>query len=268
MLLDVDPQETKRISIMANPLYDKVFDYASPVDLKSNKVIDIRPQVNRNAGDIIGQQYNRDFDLSKDGFNVKEFTINMNSGIKTLRISNQGMNTGITIDPADDITGWAGNVNISNLEVDNVNFASGNGAIRFDIGAATPGYIQKTIQAIDLSDHLNQSQIFVYVYLPNPADITTINLLWGSAGGNYSKTINVTQQGNAFNVGWNLLSFDWRTATVIGNPNPAAITSTRVTFNTDGTTQTGVRVDGIVSHVFALASMIDVPLNFPRTLPP
>ena len=52
LLLDVDPQETKRIVEFSAPLFNTVVDYPIAADVKGNKVIDIRPQVNRLPHDI------------------------------------------------------------------------------------------------------------------------------------------------------------------------------------------------------------------------
>jgi hypothetical protein len=46
LLLDIDPQETKRIEQLASPIFYQVYDYAPPADLKGQKIIDIFPQVN------------------------------------------------------------------------------------------------------------------------------------------------------------------------------------------------------------------------------
>src|SRR6267154_6147214 len=63
ILMDVDPQETKRIVPLANSIYTNIYDYSVPPDLKGTKVIDIRPQVNRQPWDVSTQTYNQAFDL-------------------------------------------------------------------------------------------------------------------------------------------------------------------------------------------------------------
>ena len=68
VLQDTDPLETKRNAQIANALYDDVFDYAAPTDLKGNKIIDIRRQVNRKEGDNFSQTFNESFDLRKQKF--------------------------------------------------------------------------------------------------------------------------------------------------------------------------------------------------------
>ena len=47
LLLDLDPQETKRVVEFTNPIFNTVFDYPIAADVKGNKIIDIRPQVRR-----------------------------------------------------------------------------------------------------------------------------------------------------------------------------------------------------------------------------
>ena len=84
VLEDVDPQETKRKAQITTALFDQVYDYTAPSDLKGNKVIDIRPQINRTSADVFSQNYSANFDIFKttdDGLLQIEF----NEGIKTLR---------------------------------------------------------------------------------------------------------------------------------------------------------------------------------------
>src|SRR5690348_1761998 len=61
VLMDVDPQETKRWTQFVTPIYDQVFDYAVPTDLKGNAIIDIFPQVERTLRDVYLQRYNQTF---------------------------------------------------------------------------------------------------------------------------------------------------------------------------------------------------------------
>ena len=58
VLQDVDPAETK-MDIQFGQVWDGVFDYALPVDVKGNKIIDLYPQANRLSTDNFGQTYNK-----------------------------------------------------------------------------------------------------------------------------------------------------------------------------------------------------------------
>src|ERR1035437_2007782 len=87
ILLDADFYETKREAQIVNALYDHVYNYVAPGDLKSDKIFDIRPQVDRDCDDVFNQTYSANFDLNKtDG----DFQVEYVNGIKTLRISADG----------------------------------------------------------------------------------------------------------------------------------------------------------------------------------
>ena len=66
LLLDIDPQETKRISPFTSPIFNGVFYYSLPTDIKGNRVVDIRPQANRTPIEKFAQVYNQAFDLFKN----------------------------------------------------------------------------------------------------------------------------------------------------------------------------------------------------------
>lgn len=257
VLMDVDPQETIKTVQFANPLYDQVYDYAIPVDLKGNSVIDIRPQVNRTPLDIFGQQYNQAFDVSKAFSLAPSFTINFNGSVKTIRINAPQLNTGITINEADSTTSngtWTATARASNLQTDNLNFVAGSGSLSFDLsagGAGSTGYLEdSTMVPVDLTTHLNQGQIFLYTYLPVGSDFSNINIRFGSSSANYY-SINATADfaGNAFQNGWNLIAFDFSSATTTGTPDITAVDYVRVTWTYNGTAQTSVRLDNIVSRL-------------------
>src|ERR1017187_7061506 len=89
LLLDLDPQETKRTVEFVAPIFNTVFDYPIATDVKGNKLIDIFPQVQRIPQNIWSQQYNQAFDVMKQNiFSMTNmFTMNFNSSLKTIRIN-------------------------------------------------------------------------------------------------------------------------------------------------------------------------------------
>ena len=264
LILDIDPQETKRISLMTNPVYNSVYDYALPVDLKGNRIIDLRPQVNRYPSDVFGQSYSQAFDANKTLVNADNFNVNFNSGLKTIRINAPFVKSGILLEQLDSITGngtWAVGGTASNLRVNNVNFASGSGCLDFDLAAGGVGSIgwieNSTMNAIDLTEMLNQGTLFDFVKLPTASNFTSVTLRWGSDSSNYwTSTQTLTQQGVAFNNGWNLLSNNWLTATKVGTPDESAITYLRVSFTYDGTAQTAVGVDNIIARLGSMFELV------------
>lgn len=214
LLLDVDPQETIRM-IELDPIFDQVYTYAAPTDLKGNGVIDIRPQVQRTLRDRFSQTYSQEFDLYKDYSLQANYNVQFNTGVKTLEINAPLLNTGIILNEADSLTGngtWAGTV--SSISIDSVNFAAGSGALKFNL-TATGQYIATTMPtAVDLSTHVLQSSLFFWVYIPDADHVTSVSLYLGPSSTSYWSTGNITTQadGTAFQDGWNLIKGAWTTA--------------------------------------------------------
>lgn len=252
LLLDVDPQETKRILEFTTPIYNSVYNYALAPDVKGNKIIDIRPQVQRLPRDIWTQTYNQAFDVWKQNlFSSRDmFTINFNTAIKTILINAPFLNPPIVINQADSITQngtWMVGGTASNLSLNSTNFVQGGGSLQFDVTTGV-GYIENsTMTAVNLTDHLNQSSLFEWVLIPTGANLTGVELRWGSSSSNYySRSLTLNQQGTAFVNGWNLIQNIWAGASVVGSPNPASISYLRVSF-TVSANMAGVLVNNINS---------------------
>ena len=256
ILLDVDPQETLRILPLGTPIYDMVFDYPAPPDLKGNKVVDIRPQVNRQTYQSFDQGYNKQFDISKSNTNVPGFTVNFNTSIKSLRIANPYINTGIVIDTATQPTGangtWTTGGDATAITTDLINWVVPPSSVSFSLNASgSVGYVENsTLEAVNLSAQQGQGTLFYYVYLPIAANFTNVKLRWGSSSSNYWEgTSTLTQQNTAFQNGWNLIAFPWSGATQTGTPNSAAITYMRVSFTYNGTAMVGAKINNFVSRL-------------------
>lgn len=252
LLLDIDPQETKRTVEFVAPIYNSVYDYPIAADVKGNKLIDIFPQVQRIPQDIWTQQYNQAFDVAKQNiFSMANmFTMNFNTGLKTIRLNCPFLNPPVIINQIEGVTlngTWATGGTASNLSVNNTNFAQGAGSLQFNVTVGT-GYIENSdMTAVDLSDVVNQSSLFVWVYVPTGTQLTSVNLRWGSDNANYyHKTVTTNQQGTSFVNGWNLCQFVWSSATTVGSPDNENIDYARVSLAMTGT-NTGVLVNGLNS---------------------
>jgi hypothetical protein len=248
VLTDIDPAETIR-EVALGPIFDSVYDYQAPSDLKGNAIIDIKPQVNRTLRDRYPQTYSQEFDVMKEYTFQPNYNVNLKNGTKALRIDTPLINTGIVLTQADTLTGndtWTG----ATFTVDNVNYASGTGAITFNLPAAASTTITDVfLQSVDLSTHLNQSTIGFYVYLPTASHITSLQLSLDSAAGSYvSPVIALTNEGLAFQDGWNFLTYEWKDGTTTGTPT-TTITGIKVTFNTTAAVETGVKVNNFVSRL-------------------
>lgn len=257
LLLDLDPTETKRIVQMTNPVFDKVYDYVIPTDLKGSKIIDIRPQANRTILDRYSQIYGQEFDINKGFTRQPNFTIQHDGMAKTIRINNPLLEQGISINQADTISGngvWATGDSGTNIREDNVMHVDGVGSsIEFDSTNATTtvSISNATMTALDMTEHYNQSTLLFWVYLPDSTKVTNLVLRFGSDSSNYwySPTITTQQDGTALTTGWNFISFAWINATATGTPDKTAVNYLKLIITTDGTAMTGFRINSFFSKM-------------------
>lgn len=252
VLLDVDPKETQRIVSLAQ-VFNDVFDYPCPTDLKGDREVDLRPQAGREPWDIFTQDYAQNFDVNKLWNLSNKIYTQWNTGVKTLRIDAPTLTSPVTITDTSTITGWTATTGASTITLETQNVVAGGGALKFNLlAASSSGYIENTsLTAIDLSGQANISSLFLWVYMPSGSAITSVNLRWGSdaTANYYTYTATSTQQGVAFQDGWNLLQFPWQTATTVGSPNSSLIDSVRITFAYNSALQTGVMVDNLTSNL-------------------
>ena len=259
LLLDLDPQETKRIVEFVGPIFNSVFDYPSAADVKGNKIIDIFPQVQRIPQDVWLQSYNQAFDVFKQNlFSMQNmFTINFNSSLKTIRINAPWLNPPVILNQAESTTNngtWTAGGTASSLSTNNTNFAQGAGSLQFNATTGAAYVENSTSQAVNLSTVVNQSYLFVWVYVPTASLLTSVELRWGSSSSNYyTVTATQTQQGTTFQNGWNLCQFPWTSASTVGSPDSSSITYLRVTLNVTGS-ETACLVNGINSILGTILS--------------
>lgn len=259
LLLDLDPQETKRSVEFVNPIYNGVYDYPIAADVKGNKIIDIYPQVQRLPRDIWTQAYNQAFDVTKLNIfqQTNMFTMNFNTGLKTMRVNAPFLNPPVILNNADNTTDngtWTVGGTASNLAVNNTNFVQGAGSLQFDITTGV-GYLENsTMAAVNLSAVENQSSLFENVYIPTGSYLTSVELRWGSDSSNYyTKTVTQNQQGNAFVNGWNLCQNVWSAATTVGSPDVTAISYLRVSLTVTAN-MSGCLLNGVQSILGTILS--------------
>lgn len=261
VLLDVDLQETIRVQQTTTPIYNQVFDYAVPVDLKGNKIIDILPQVNRTPSDIFVQDYNQQFDITKIWTGQDQFTILFNTGLKTVRIAAPNLTAPVLINQASSVAEngtWTAGGSATNLRVDNVNFVIGAGSLMFDLPAAgSSGYLENsTMDPLDLEEWVNQATNFLYTFLPSASAFSSVTFRFGSDNSNYySLTATVNQQNTAFVNGWNQCQYLWSSMAVTGTPDQNNLDYIRVTWAYDGTAQTAVKLNNIFTALGTILNM-------------
>lgn len=251
VLLDVDPKETQRIVQLAQ-VFNSVFDYAIPVDVKGDRIVDLRVQAGRQPNEVFVQDYAVTFDSQKTlGFSNAIYT-QWNTGVKSVRIEAPTLKSPLVVTDTSTLTGWSVTSGAQNLSLDTTNNVAGGGALVFDLaaGSATGSVEISTLNPIDMTSSVNIDTEFFWVYLPTGTSVTSINLKWGSdyTANYYTYTATTNQQGTAFVNGWNLIAMPWVSATLVGSPTLTAYDAVQVTFAYDGTLQTGVKFCNLTSN--------------------
>lgn len=251
VLLDVDPKETQRI-VQIGQVFNEVYDYNCPVDLKGDRLVDLRPQAPRYPSDVYFQTYAQTFDAQKSQQLNKRIYTQWNTGVKSLRIEAPTLIAPVVITDTSTVEGWSATIGADNISLETTNNVAGGGAIVFDLLAgSTSGYVENsTLTALDLTAHLNISTLFLWVYMPTGSAISSVDLRWGSSITDYwHVSTNQTQEGSAFIDGWNLLAFPWLNAPSSGLPNAQYIQYVRVTPTYNSVLQTGVQINNLTSNL-------------------
>lgn len=251
VLQDVDPKETQRILALAQ-VFNSVYDYPVPADVKGDRIIDLRPQAGRTPNDIFVQGYSQDFDAYKNVSLANKIITQWNTGVKTLRIEAPTIKSPLTLCDTSTITGWTATVGAQNISLDTSFNVAGGGAIQFDLAAGSAsGSIQiSNLSPVDVTGHVNIDTEFYWAYLPTGASITSFNLKWGSdyTANYYTLTVTTTQQGTAFQNGWNIIAVPWVSATKVGTPVITAFDSVQLTVAYNSTLQTGLKFCNLTSN--------------------
>jgi len=268
VLQDIDMRSTKRKATLSPNMYANVYEYAAPTDLKGEKLIDIRRQVNRPSNEHWLLVDDVDFDRKKSVSHYRVALRDENFA-KLLRIDGIDTSDSKSLHSCESLTAngtWAATADASNLTLDNDNYITGGGALNFDMAAgAATGYIENsTMSQVDLTDYDEKGSIFVWVFIPDYSDaeadtVTNFILRWGNDSSNYwSRTVTVNNEGVTFYDGWNLLRFDWNGATETGTVAPATIDYLRlkVTKSTSLAADTDWRVDNFIARIGTIYDVV------------
>jgi hypothetical protein len=255
VLDDLDLRSTKRKVVAAPNLFNDVFDYTCPSDLKGSAIIDVDPQVRRTEdSDIIlttEEEFNR-----MSSFRKLMIAIGNDSMVRKLKISLRLDDDQLVISELDSLTlsggTWAAFGDAENLTADLDNFIKGNGSINWDISSAggTTAGIQNTgLDAFDIDDYTPAGSAFVWAYLTSATNVTNFILRIGQDASNYkSKTVTTVNEGTSFVSGWNLLRFDLQSMTSVGSPSDLSCDYVTIYMTKDGAkiSETDYRFDWLV----------------------
>lgn len=244
-----DPLTSMRTAVISNPIHDDIYNYPLPSDF--GKIIDIYPQANRQSTDFAFQTASDTFDMLKL-VRDKRISLESSDGTKFLRI-NWSKTARKTVDEVNASTGWIAINDTANITEDSLYKISGSKALRFDVVTTGDGLQKTTLESLDLSDWDEQATFFMWLYIPDTSTITSITAKWGNdLTTNYWTSAAQTAQadGTAFKIGWNLIKFDWNTATETGTVAPASIDS--FSFTIAGSAQSDYRFDSITVSLGSL----------------
>ncbi len=247
LLSDADVRSMKRKAAISPNLFNGIYDYTCPTDLKGFAVCDIRPQVNRGERDGWTLTTDEEFDRMK-ATKSNIVAVSDSDMVRKLRLSTITDDSGTDIDTLDSVGSWAVVGDATNLTADTDNYVKGAGSLNFDINAYTSHYagiVNSALTAFDLTDYQTGS-VFVWAYISNATAVTGFTLKVGSgASDNYEITVTTTNEGLSFAAGWNLLRFDISGATINGTPDDDNCTYVYLTLNNNSTKsgQTDFRFD-------------------------
>lgn len=255
VLLMIDPHETRRVAYVENGLYEDIYRYVTPADIKGDKIIDIRPQTDRGYSDKFSHVFEKEFDMNRNDFS---YDVVMESGVKYLTAS-RGVGYRYVLNTLNSITGngaWSV-TNGTGLIADTLTKFQGQSSLRFT-SSATGSYIENsTMTSVDISNIKNIGALFVPIFIPSGATITSLSLRWGSSSSNYyTQTATSAHDATTFKQGWNIVRFDWAGATPTGTPVDTAINYLRLTLNYTGTPLSSFYVDQITANLARLYEIV------------
>ena len=228
------------------------YEFHCPTDLDGINIIDIAARNDRTGEYRFTTQ--EEFDHRKT-VEMYLAAIKDNSWERKLLVTGVGSIDSSRITDLDVVTGFTAVGGASNLATDVEDFVQGDGAISFDtdMGSATAGITKSALSSVDLSGYIENSDIFVWVKIPDASLIDSFTLRWGSDSSNYvERTVQHTHDLLAFYAGWNLLRFPWDDESEeTGEPDVTDIVYVSFFMNKDvaKTAAVGFVADNIIARI-------------------
>ena len=253
---EVDLRSTKRNSPLASNLFDDIYSYASPSDLKSDAVIDLIPQVNRATDFRLELVSEQEFDMKKT-IKSNLIAVSTDELVKRLKFSGDVSDTVIIPATLDNLTAdggtWILFGDATNVVADTDNFVKGGGSVKFDLvgSGTTAGISNIGLNSFDITNYTNNGSVFVWVYINSTTNLTNFIIRIGNdiTANYYTQTITTTNESTAFVNGWNLLRFDFASMTQTGTVAPTTCDSIAIYMTkSSGKNDGGYRFDDISIH--------------------
>lgn len=225
-------------------LYGGVYDYLAPTTIFGGALIDFRPQgISRSPLDYVYKKPIELFDRTKaflpNGYNM---TFEWKKGVGIMRVSSPNPKPQVILDPMNSTTGWTAAGSASGLALDYGTFYQSPASLRFTLTGSSAGTLTKAITQQNLSTYEDLGVVFLAVYIPTVANLTSITLKIGSSASAYDSVTATTGFLQAFTAGeFMLIPFDFSTSSSTGTPDWTAIDYAQVSIAHTGT-ETNFRV--------------------------
>jgi hypothetical protein len=227
---DVDLRSAKRKTQISPGLFKAIYTYPYPTDAKGLGLIDVDPQVNRSSDFELTLTTPEEFQRRKSlEYNLA--AIRENDLVKKLLLNVNVDDDSLSVSTLDSLTSqggtWAAFGDAENVTADADDYVMGSGSIKFGINAAggtTAGIYNDDLDEFDFSDYVeNNRSIFYFAKITSTTNLTNYKIRIGSSASDYYEiTATTTQEGIAFQTGWNLMRFDFSSKTTTGTPDSTA----------------------------------------------
>lgn len=228
VIADLDLLTTRRRVALTPNLFNGLFQYTCPTDLKGYSVISVQNQKFTRTpfwSLVPYEQFMRRQDYDTIAISDYDF-------VRKVFIKSSVNDTQTTLAMLDSLSSgggtWGAYGDAINVEATTSDFVQGNASIQFDISAAagtTAGIVNSTLSTTDLSAFFGgRGSCIVWAYITSTTNLTNFIIRVGSDDSNYyTKTVTTQFDSTAFVNGWNLLNFDLSTFTTVGTPTDTAI---------------------------------------------
>ena len=240
VLSDIDLRSSIRATALSPNLFDEIYEYTCPSTIKGNKIIDIKPQINRGRYDRWTLVTAEEFDRKKKDLRMDKYgdpiemsgtqwlgdnlvAFSRDDLVNKLLISRPIDDEETGISTLDAVGDWTGVGDGSNLTKDSDHYVKGSSCINWDIdatGGTTAGIVNSSLDTFDVSDYKTNGSVFAWAYISSITNLTNFIIKIGSSSSAYySITVTTNNEGVAFYAGWNLLRFDFADKSTTGTPD-------------------------------------------------
>lgn len=230
----VDMFSAKRKALLAPNLFQDVFSYSWPSDAQSNGIVDLQRQTDdRPRAEDWTLTTEAEFDRYKADNSRRLLAFTDRDLTRRLLVTAPISDQTLVVSTLDSLTAgggtWSAVGDATNLQADSQNYVKGNGSVEYDMnaGGTTAGIQNTGLSVFDLTSYIANGSVFVWHWITTAdSNITGVTLKLGTNTSNYyTRTVTTTNEGTAFQQGWNLLRFDLNGISQVGT-----VTKTNCTF--------------------------------------